>query len=222
MHVEGLDYSSQPCCFELSDWTLASKPIIRQSLCELSFSVLTMPNYHKLQDSETNFFAIHYEDGSSKRIGAVDSSTESTMFQINGKGGERITKVEVGISHLPLAIKASTTNLTSYGNVDSILDHHESKQTLFLRHDAQALAHGLRARKWCLHCRNIRELGSSKCGWCERSKSRSNLHVWLTFQSLCALQPRYSLGATRQAQVLKLLAIWIVQGGHRNGFKIQS
>lgn len=58
-------------------------------------------------DSEKQTFAVHYENGSSKRIGKEHPSEGETMFNIDGRGGERITKVEVGMNSLPMAIKVS-------------------------------------------------------------------------------------------------------------------
>jgi hypothetical protein len=58
-------------------------------------------------DPGKSFFAIHYNDSTSKCIGIKNFSSESTVFKIDGEGGERITKVEVGMNHLPMAIKVS-------------------------------------------------------------------------------------------------------------------
>jgi hypothetical protein len=53
-------------------------------------------------DRKKTSFTIHYEDGSSKYIGIEDPSTEYTRFSIDGKGGERIAKVEIGMSSLAM------------------------------------------------------------------------------------------------------------------------
>ena len=61
-------------------------------------------------DPEMMSFAVHYEDDSLKRIGRAGGTNTDTMFKILGKGGERVTSVEVGMNHLPMAIKVSTVS----------------------------------------------------------------------------------------------------------------
>jgi hypothetical protein len=61
-------------------------------------------------DPKKKSFAIHYQDGSFKRIGKENVEGEDTMFSIDGKGGERITKIEVGMNSLPMAIKVGKNN----------------------------------------------------------------------------------------------------------------
>lgn len=69
---------------------------------------------------EKTYFAVQYRDGGSKRIGIEDSGTENTTFNIDGKGGERITKVEVGMNSLPHAIKERFINpIELHGFADS-------------------------------------------------------------------------------------------------------
>ena len=58
-------------------------------------------------DRARTSFIIHYEDGSSRYIGRKVPGTENTMFNIDGQGGERITKVEIGMNSLAMGIKVS-------------------------------------------------------------------------------------------------------------------
>ena len=60
-------------------------------------------------DPEKRSLAIQLEDGSSKHIGPEAPSPNSKVFKIDGKGGERVTKVEIGMNSLPMAIKVSGT-----------------------------------------------------------------------------------------------------------------
>ena len=49
--------------------------------------------------------AVHYADGSEKTIGKQTS--QMSRFNIDGPGGERVVKVEVGMNALPQAIKVT-------------------------------------------------------------------------------------------------------------------
>jgi hypothetical protein len=48
-------------------------------------------------------YAIHFEEGISTRIGEKDVPMK--LFKIDGRGGERIARIEVGMGCLPMSLK---------------------------------------------------------------------------------------------------------------------
>jgi hypothetical protein len=54
-------------------------------------------------DEKLQKLAVHYADGSEKTIGR--GTNQMSSFNIDGPGGERVVKVEVGMSALPQAVK---------------------------------------------------------------------------------------------------------------------
>lgn len=63
-------------------------------------------------DAKLRSFGIHFSDGTEERIGPDDANEhDRKVFKIDGAGGEKIVKVEIGMNQLPLAIKV--TQLTS-------------------------------------------------------------------------------------------------------------
>ena len=61
-------------------------------------------------DAQYRSFGIHYQDGNSKLIGPADTLSETKIFEIDGRSGERITKVEIGMNSLPYALKVHLSN----------------------------------------------------------------------------------------------------------------
>ena len=55
-------------------------------------------------DGKKRYFAVHFADGSETSIGPRDEGARK-VFRIDGKGGEVVQKVEVGMNHLPMAVK---------------------------------------------------------------------------------------------------------------------
>lgn len=53
-------------------------------------------------------YAICREGGVSRRIGDRDASMK--LFGINGRGGERVIRIEVGTSYLPMSVKVGYTS----------------------------------------------------------------------------------------------------------------
>ena len=57
-------------------------------------------------DGKKRSFAVHFADGSETSIGPRDEVEGARkLFKIDGQGGEVVQKVEVGMNHLPMAIK---------------------------------------------------------------------------------------------------------------------
>jgi hypothetical protein len=56
----------------------------------------------------TKFFRSSSRGCSTKRIGTEHPSEGELVFKVDGQGGERITKVEVGMISVPIAVKVST------------------------------------------------------------------------------------------------------------------
>lgn len=62
-------------------------------------------------DAALSAFAVHYDDGTTRRVGPGQSRDvaevpeDAKMFAIDGPGGERVVKVEVGMNSLPMALK---------------------------------------------------------------------------------------------------------------------
>ncbi|KAH6722052.1 hypothetical protein BKA61DRAFT_729448 [Leptodontidium sp. MPI-SDFR-AT-0119] len=62
-------------------------------------------------DAKLRSFGVHFADGSEAVIGPRDGvEGERKVFRIDGAGGEVVTKVEVGMNHLPMAIKITTSH----------------------------------------------------------------------------------------------------------------
>ncbi|KAH7407436.1 hypothetical protein BKA64DRAFT_666570 [Cadophora sp. MPI-SDFR-AT-0126] len=62
-------------------------------------------------DAKLRSFAVHLADGSERSIGPRDGvEGERKVFRIDGKRGEVVKKVEVGMNHLPMAIKITTSH----------------------------------------------------------------------------------------------------------------
>lgn len=59
-------------------------------------------------DATLRFFGIHFIDGSEQSIGPRDGEEKHRkVFKINGPGGEVVSKIEVGMNHLPMAVKVN-------------------------------------------------------------------------------------------------------------------
>ena len=59
-------------------------------------------------DTKCQFFGAHFRNGTKHYIGMNESEREERdkkTFLIDGEGGERVSKVEVGMNHLPTGIK---------------------------------------------------------------------------------------------------------------------
>lgn len=59
-------------------------------------------------DAKCQFFGAHFRNGTEHYIGMNESEREEKnkkTFLIDGEGGERVSKVEVGMNHLPTGIK---------------------------------------------------------------------------------------------------------------------
>ncbi|KAK0100909.1 hypothetical protein ONS95_007351 [Cadophora gregata] len=61
-------------------------------------------------DAKLRSFAVQFADGSERSIGPRDGiERERKVFSIDGRGGEVVKKVEVGMNHLPMAVKLTTS-----------------------------------------------------------------------------------------------------------------
>ncbi|KAL2073497.1 hypothetical protein VTL71DRAFT_10823 [Oculimacula yallundae] len=69
-------------------------------------------------DSKLGSFGIHFTDGSEIIIGPRYDERGRKIFTIDGPGGEVVSKIEVGMNHLPMAIKITTSNnrIAFFGN----------------------------------------------------------------------------------------------------------
>ncbi|CZS98449.1 uncharacterized protein RCO7_04182 [Rhynchosporium graminicola] len=62
-------------------------------------------------DAKLRSFGVHFVDGSEVSIGPRDGNEEDRkVFKIDGSGGEVVSKIEVGMNHLPMAIKITTSH----------------------------------------------------------------------------------------------------------------
>ncbi|KAH7356959.1 hypothetical protein BKA65DRAFT_548343 [Rhexocercosporidium sp. MPI-PUGE-AT-0058] len=70
-------------------------------------------------DAKLRSFGVHFTDGSETVTGPRDGEEEERkVFKIDGAGGEVVTKIEVGMNHLPMAIKITTSHnrIAFFGN----------------------------------------------------------------------------------------------------------
>lgn len=104
-------------------------------------------------DTKMRSFAVHFDDGTERRIGPNDADeSERKVFKIDGAGGEVVRRVEVGMNSLPMAIKVSLTCVwptlprkSGRGSADEKKDYNEQRPHRLLRRESEKRAYDLRA-----------------------------------------------------------------------------
>ncbi|PVH83688.1 hypothetical protein DL98DRAFT_652168 [Cadophora sp. DSE1049] len=124
-------------------------------------------------DAKLRSLAVHFADGSERSIGPRDGAEGARkVFRIDGRGGEVVKKVEVGMNHLPMAIKITT----SYNRICFFGTNQKNAHTIYEPPSSTHLIAGLYAswgysvdRKECttisiLSARKDGELGEEVMG----------------------------------------------------------